>query len=187
MPRRGRAAGVTGVDLELLKEVGRKITYYPEELHAAQDHRSHHGRPPQDDRGRPGHRLGDRRVARLRHAARSRAFASGCRARTCERGTFSQRHSVLMDQVNEKKYTPLKHIAKDAGRVRGDQLHAVGGGRARLRIWLQPRRAECAGAVGSAVRRFRQRRAGDHRPVHLLRRAQMAAHVGPRAAAAAWL
>ena len=29
-----------------------------------------------------------------------------------ERGTFSQRHAVLMDQENEKKYTPLKHIAK---------------------------------------------------------------------------
>ena len=27
-----------------------------------------------------------------------------------ERGTFSQRHSVLMDQVTEKKYTPLKHL-----------------------------------------------------------------------------
>ena len=30
-----------------------------------------------------------------------------------ERGTFSQRHSVLMDQENEKKYTPLKHVAKE--------------------------------------------------------------------------
>ena len=32
-----------------------------------------------------------------------------------ERGTFSQRHSVLMDQENEKKYTPLKHITKTQG------------------------------------------------------------------------
>ena len=32
-----------------------------------------------------------------------------------ERGTFSQRHAVLMDQVNEKKYTPLRHIAKGQG------------------------------------------------------------------------
>ena len=32
-----------------------------------------------------------------------------------ERGTFSQRHSVLMDQENEKKYTPLKHISKTQG------------------------------------------------------------------------
>jgi 2-oxoglutarate dehydrogenase complex dehydrogenase (E1) component-like enzyme len=33
-----------------------------------------------------------------------------------ERGTFSQRHAVFMDQVNEKKYTPLKHISKDQAR-----------------------------------------------------------------------
>jgi hypothetical protein len=41
--------------------------------------------------------------------------------------------------------------------------------------------------VGSAVRRLRQRRAGHVRPVHLLGRAQVAAHVGPRVPAAAWL
>ena len=32
-----------------------------------------------------------------------------------ERGTFSQRHSVLMDQANENKYTPLKHLGKEQG------------------------------------------------------------------------
>ena len=31
-------------------------------------------------------------------------------ARTCERGTFSQRHSVLIDQENEERYIPLNHI-----------------------------------------------------------------------------
>jgi len=30
----------------------------------------------------------------------------------CERGTFSQRHSVLTDQENEERYTPLNHIAE---------------------------------------------------------------------------
>ncbi|KAK9458682.1 thiamine diphosphate-binding protein [Lipomyces oligophaga] len=30
-----------------------------------------------------------------------------------ERGTFSQRHSVLHDQENESTYTPLQHIAED--------------------------------------------------------------------------
>ena len=28
----------------------------------------------------------------------------------CERGTFSSRHSVLIDQENEERYTPLNHI-----------------------------------------------------------------------------
>ena len=55
--------------------------HLPQELHPAQDHRPHHGRAPQDDRRRPRHRLGDRRVARLRHASRRGLSASGCRAR----------------------------------------------------------------------------------------------------------
>ncbi|MGE3065756.1 MAG: 2-oxoglutarate dehydrogenase E1 component [Hyphomicrobiaceae bacterium] len=33
-----------------------------------------------------------------------------------ERGTFSQRHSVLIDQESERRYTPLKHIAPDQAR-----------------------------------------------------------------------
>lgn len=34
----------------------------------------------------------------------------------CERGTFSQRHSVLYDQVSEESYTPLNHISEDQAR-----------------------------------------------------------------------
>ncbi len=30
-----------------------------------------------------------------------------------QRGTFSQRHAVLIDQVTEKRYTPLNHLVKD--------------------------------------------------------------------------
>ncbi|MGO4571918.1 2-oxoglutarate dehydrogenase E1 component [Microvirga sp. 2TAF3] len=33
-----------------------------------------------------------------------------------ERGTFSQRHSVLTDQENEERYTPLNHISEDQAR-----------------------------------------------------------------------
>ncbi|ODQ68368.1 2-oxoglutarate dehydrogenase E1 component mitochondrial precursor [Nadsonia fulvescens var. elongata DSM 6958] len=32
-----------------------------------------------------------------------------------ERGTFSQRHAVLHDQVNEKRYTPLSHVSENQG------------------------------------------------------------------------
>ena len=35
----------------------------------------------------------------------------------CGRGTFSQRHAVLRDQVDERKFTPLQHIGRDQGRV----------------------------------------------------------------------
>ena len=31
----------------------------------------------------------------------------------CERGTFSQRHSVLIDQEDESRYTPLNHLGHD--------------------------------------------------------------------------
>ena len=33
-----------------------------------------------------------------------------CPARTSVRGTFSQRHSVLIDQKTEERYTPLNHL-----------------------------------------------------------------------------
>ena len=33
-----------------------------------------------------------------------------------ERGTFSQRHSVLIDQETERRYTPLKYVSPDQGR-----------------------------------------------------------------------
>ena len=33
-----------------------------------------------------------------------------------ERGTFSQRHSVLIDQETERHYTPLKYVSPDQGR-----------------------------------------------------------------------
>ncbi len=33
-----------------------------------------------------------------------------------ERGTFSQRHSVLIDQETERRYTPLKYVSPNQGR-----------------------------------------------------------------------
>jgi 2-oxoglutarate dehydrogenase E1 component len=33
-----------------------------------------------------------------------------------ERGTFSQRHSVLFDQESERQYTPLRHVRPDQGK-----------------------------------------------------------------------
>ncbi len=34
----------------------------------------------------------------------------------CERGTFSQRHSVLIDQETERRHTPLRHVSPDQAR-----------------------------------------------------------------------
>jgi 2-oxoglutarate dehydrogenase E1 component len=107
----GARRGQTGVDLDLLKQVGRKITYIPKTF--------------------TPHKTIARIIAGRRKmiedgtgidwsTAEALAFGTlldeGFRVRLSgqdsERGTFSQRHSVLMDQVTEKKYTPLKHIRK---------------------------------------------------------------------------
>ena len=63
-----------------------------------------------------GHRLGDR--ARRWRSARccSKAIRCGSPARTVERGTFSQRHSVLIDQENEDRYTPFNHLGDKQAR-----------------------------------------------------------------------
>ena len=107
----GARRGVTGVDLGLLRDIGRKITSFPKSF---TPHKT------------------VARIMAARHkmiedgqgidwaTAETLAFATtlveGYRVRLSgqdsERGTFSQRHAVLMDQENEKKYTPLKHIAK---------------------------------------------------------------------------
>jgi 2-oxoglutarate dehydrogenase E1 component len=108
----GARRGKTGVEFELLKEVGRRIAHIP--------------------RNFDPHKTVARILAARRKmiedgagidwaTAEALAFGTllteGFRVRLsgqdCERGTFSQRHSVLMDQLNEKKYTPLKHISKD--------------------------------------------------------------------------
>jgi 2-oxoglutarate dehydrogenase E1 component len=35
----------------------------------------------------------------------------------CQRGTFSQRHAVLIDQVNQNEYVPLNNIARNQARI----------------------------------------------------------------------
>ena len=86
------------------------------------------------------------------------------------RGTFSQRHAVLVDQTTGEEYAPLDHLGRDPGALRGVRQPALRGGRARLRVRLQPGRPHDARALGGAVRRLRERRPGDHRPVHRRRR-----------------
>ena len=71
--------------------------------------------------------------------------------------------------------------------VRDLQFAAFGSCRARFRIRLQPRFSRGAGAVGGAVRRFRQRRADHHRPVHRRERRQVESAFGRGDASAARL
>ena len=120
------------------------------------------------DRLRRRHRLVDGRGAGLRLDPARRqsgpALRPGFGARHLLAAPFGALRPARRDPLHSAEQ-PLRR----AGRLRGHQLDAVGRGRARLRIRLFAGRAEGADAVGSAVRRFRQWRAGGVRPVHLRR------------------
>src|SRR5262249_45700969 len=107
--------GNTGVAIETLKEVGRRITSVPQDFNA--------------------HKTIQRLLQRRRemvetgtgidwamgeHLAFATLLNEGFPVRLSgqdsERGTFSQRHSVLTDQETERHYTPLKYVSPSQGR-----------------------------------------------------------------------
>jgi len=107
--------GKTGLDMAKLQEFGEKLCTVPQGFHI--------------------HKTIQRFMDNRRKAietgegidwatAEALAFASlvddGHRVRLsgqdCERGTFSQRHSVLTDQEDESRYVPLNHIRDGHGR-----------------------------------------------------------------------
>ncbi len=110
-PRRGD----TGVDIETLHDIGRKITAAPAHFHL--------------------HRTIQRFLENRRKAietgegvdwstGEALAFCSllldghpvRLSGQDSERGTFSQRHSVLIDQENENRYVPFNHLRDQQGR-----------------------------------------------------------------------
>jgi len=110
-PRRGQ----TGVAIETLKDIAKALTSVPEGFHV---HRTIQ-------------RFLDNRKKMMETGegidwamAEALSFGSllleGHRVRLSgqdvERGTFSQRHTVLTDQENEERYTPLNHIRENQGR-----------------------------------------------------------------------
>jgi 2-oxoglutarate dehydrogenase E1 component len=110
-PRRGN----TGVALETLRDIGSKITTVPQGFHL---HRTIQ-------------RFLDARRKTIEtgqgidwSTAEALAFCTLLRdgnpvrlsGQDTERGTFSQRHSVLIDQEDETRYTPFNHITEKQGR-----------------------------------------------------------------------
>jgi 2-oxoglutarate dehydrogenase E1 component len=110
-PRRGN----TGIAAEMLKEIGRKITVVPPGFHV---HRTIQ-------------RFLDARAKAIETGqgidwatAEALAFCSllleghpvRLSGQDCERGTFSQRHSVLIDQENEDRHTPYNHLTEKQAR-----------------------------------------------------------------------
>ena len=105
--------GKTGVAIETLKEVGRRITADPAGLQRPQDHRS-----ACCERRREMVETGNGiDWAMAEHLAFGTLLNEGFPVRLSgqdsERGTFSQRHSVLIDQETERRYTPLKYVSPD--------------------------------------------------------------------------
>ena len=106
--------GVTGVDTNVLKEIGRKITKVPDGFRV---HRTI--QRFLDNRARAI----DSGVGLDWATGEALAFCSllqeGYKVRLSgqdsERGTFSQRHSVLIDQEDESRYTPFNHLGGAQG------------------------------------------------------------------------
>jgi len=108
----GARRGETGVDIARLKQIGLQLTKVPENF---QLHRTLK-------------RLLDRRREMIESGtaidwsmAESLAFGTLLRegfpvrlsGQDSERGTFSQRHSVFLDQETEEKYIALRHLSPD--------------------------------------------------------------------------
>ncbi len=106
--------GVTGVDINVLKDIGRKITKVPDGFRVHRTiQRFLENRAKAIDNGvgidwATGEALAFCTLLQEgRHVRLS--------GQDCERGTFSQRHSVLIDQEDESRYTPFNHLGHDQG------------------------------------------------------------------------
>ena len=178
--------GVTGVDVAVLRDIGRKITKVPDGFRIHRTiQRFLENRAKAIDSGvgidwATGEALA---FCTLLAGRPSRpAVGTGQRARHLLATAFGADRSGRREPLYA-----VQSSRRRPGPLRGHQLAAFGRSRARLRVRLLAGGAEGADDLGSAVRRLRQRRAGAVRPVHLVGRAQMAAHVGPRLHAAARL
>jgi 2-oxoglutarate dehydrogenase E1 component len=109
-PRRG----VTGVDVTVLRDIGRKITTVPAGFRVHRTiQRFLENRAKAIDSGAgidwaTGEALAFCTLLQEGHHVRLSGQDS-------ERGTFSQRHSVLIDQEDESRYTPFNHLGGDQG------------------------------------------------------------------------
>jgi 2-oxoglutarate dehydrogenase E1 component len=106
--------GVTGVDTSKLKEIGRKITKVPDGFRVHRTiARFLENRAKAIDSGlgidwATGEALAFCSLLEEGHHVRLSGQDS-------ERGTFSQRHSVLIDQEDESRYTPFNHLGGEQG------------------------------------------------------------------------
>ena len=115
---------------------------------------------------KPGTEYSTGRPAKRWLSARccSKAMPCACLARTA--GAARSASATPSGSIRPTSTSTCRSPTVPHGRFEVHRQPAFGIWRARLRIRLCDRRSQDAGAVGSAVRRFRQRRADHHRPVH---------------------
>ncbi len=112
-PEKGKdKRGVTGVSLEKIIKIGKKITLIPEDLNLHPTLRKIFENKKKMFLSGKGFDW-----ATAEHLAFATLLEEGYPVRLSgqdsARGTFSQRHSVLKDQLNGKKYIPLNNISKN--------------------------------------------------------------------------
>jgi 2-oxoglutarate dehydrogenase E1 component len=111
-----RAEGDTAVPLELLTQVGHVLAAVPEDFNAnPKIVRQLEAKRAMIDTGEgidwaTGEALAFGTLLMEGHRVR----LSG---EDCQRGTFSQRHAVLVDQTNQNEYVPLNNIAPDQPKI----------------------------------------------------------------------
>ncbi|MDR3469188.1 MAG: 2-oxoglutarate dehydrogenase E1 component [Xanthobacteraceae bacterium] len=110
-PRRGD----TGIDVAKLREIGRKITKVPDgfRIHrTVQRFLENRAKAIETGQGidwATGEALSFCTLM-------EEGFRVRLSGQDSERGTFSQRHSVLFDQEDESRYTPFNHLSEAQGR-----------------------------------------------------------------------
>jgi 2-oxoglutarate dehydrogenase E1 component len=110
-PRRGN----TGVDATMLRDIGKKITTVPQgftvhrTIQRFLDARAKAIESGEGIDWATGEALAFCSLLKEGHRVRLSGQDS-------ERGTFSQRHSVLFDQNTEERYTPFNHLGNPQGR-----------------------------------------------------------------------
>ena len=117
-PRRG----ITGVDAAVLRDIGEKITTVPEGFKVHRtiqrflDHRAKAIETGEGIDWATAEALAFGTLVKEGHPVRLSGQDS-------ERGTFSQRHSVLFDQETEERYTPLNEL--EDGQARYEVLNSM--------------------------------------------------------------
>tara|TARA_B100000686_G_scaffold341864_1_gene419966 strand:- start:847 stop:3750 length:2904 start_codon:yes stop_codon:yes gene_type:complete len=111
-PQKGQdKRGVTGVSIDAIKSIGKKITYIPEDFNAHPTIRKIFENKKKMFESGKGFDF-----ATAEQLAFATLLDEGTPVRLSGqdsgRGTFSQRHSVLRDQKDNSYYTPLNNISK---------------------------------------------------------------------------